>query len=123
MEIRFCFHVTDSKYIACRDFYEKLLGWSVSREWNRGPSDQGVVFCVGAVHLELLRGGASEATRCDPSFYLYIENENLVALWTDLQALGCVPSKRMRHPWGHESFVVFDPAGFKLEFFCERRVS
>lgn len=119
-ETRLCLNV--AVYGECRSFYENVLQWPVHVEWDRAPLDQGVVYQVDNAFLELLHSRPEAATRCDRSFYLYVEMECLASqrnLWDRLTEQGFPPTPITSYNWGHTSFSVRDPAGFMLKFYVK----
>jgi len=119
MEARFCAHI--HAYDQTRMFYDQVLGWAIYSEWDRSADDRGVVYQAGSLLLEFLLSESSAATRFDPSFYLYIEVDDLNLLYDKLQANGCMCAGIRDYPWGHSSFTVQDPAGLTLKFFKKMR--
>ena len=117
MEVRTCYKT--AKYDDCRSFYEGVLHWPVFKEWNRSPTNRGVVYSIEGALLELLSSSESAATKFDGSFYLYVETKELEALWNALEQAKCSPTKICSFEWGHRSFVTKDPAGFILKFFSK----
>lgn len=115
METRFCAHI--HAYDQTREFYEKVLSWTIYSEWNRSADDRGVVYQAGSLLLEFLLSELVDATCFDPSFYLYVEVADLKSLHNKLQMSGCDVADIQDYPWGHSSFTVKDPAGLTLKFF------
>ena len=119
-EVRLCVHV--APYVACRKFYEDVLGFRVYKEWDRSSNDRGVVYDIDGTFLELLLSDTAHQTTFDGTFYLYIKVPDVRAHFEALKSKGLALAPPTAYPWGHTSFSVTDPAGMKLTFFTETEV-
>ncbi len=74
-------------------FYADTLGLSITKEWNRGHDDRGVMFDVSGTTLELL--SPEDGYQPFAGFGL-------------------------RHnDWGDTSFQIIDPEGLKISLFTK----
>lgn len=122
METRFCY--LTSHYEDVRLFYETILKCQIYKEWDRSPSDKGVVYDLGTALLEVLSSNVENETKFHADgFYLYIEHEGLDNLHKDIKDKGGKPTEVKYYPWGHHSFVVRDPAGLPLKFFNQNTMA
>lgn len=114
-EVRFVFEVHD--FSATRKFYEQVLNLAAIKEWDHGdPFGKGVVYKIGNLNLEFLE---SETVSVVNKAYLYIEVEEVEALWQKLKDNKAVKvlQKLEVQPWKHLNFCVEDFNGLELKFF------
>ena len=102
------------EYQRTRDFYEKTVGLCIVSEWDRTKGDRGVVYQLGSTHLEILEGDISPLTQ---GFYVYLEVEDIDALWERLSGTVEIVDAIGTRPWGHRNFSIKDPNGFTIKFF------
>lgn len=100
-----------------RYFYENELGFTVTKEWDRGEQEKGVMFQVGNATLELLspKDGFHEVTGIDVSW----EVTNVHELWQNWKDEPNVVFALRDNDWGDTSFCISDPEGFKITFFTK----
>lgn len=105
-------------FYAVRSFYENDLGLTVTKEWDRGENDKGVMFQVGTTTLELLspEGDYKPVTGADVSWQV----ENVEEMWRAWKLESNIIFPLRDNEWGDSSFCISDPEGFKITFFTKR---
>ena len=104
-------------FASMRAFYAEILEFPITKEWNRSPDDQGVMFDVGGTTLELL---SLEEDYKEPSgFGLSLEVPNVQELWSRFQNETFVGHALRHNEWGDNSFQIHDPEGLKISFFTK----
>lgn len=100
-----------------RSFYENVLGFTVTKSWDRGDRDKGIMFDVGGTTLELLSPESSyqRITGCD--FSLEVDNVN--HLWEQMKDSADIRHELRHNSWGDTSFRIADPEGFEITFFTK----
>lgn len=104
-------------FYAVRSFYENDLGLLVTKEWDRGEIDKGVMFRVGPATLELLspESNYQQVIGTDVSW----EVLNVQELWQIWKNKPNVVFPLRDNDWGDTSFCISDPEGFKITFFTK----
>lgn len=114
-EVRFVFQVKN--FSQTRRFYEEVLNLEVVKEWDHGkPFGKGVVYKIGDLNLEFLE---SDETSIMNKAYLYIEVQEIEALWQELKdnkAVKVIQELEVQ-PWQHVNFCIKDFNGLELKFF------
>lgn len=100
-----------------RHFYEEVLEFPVTNEWNDGEKDRGVMFRVGGAIIELLSTGKEYVPVAGCSVSL--EVGDVRELWKQWQDSDAVVFPIRDNDWGDTSFAVTDPEGFKITFFTK----
>ena len=123
LEFRFAFHARD---FACSvAFYQESLGMELVGGWNR-PDGKGALLSAGGTAVIEIYGVAQGQTYDGPSpvaINLAIRLENAEAVDNFHQRLAGLGVERIEspqdRPWGHRSFVVYDPDDIPIHFYCE----
>jgi catechol 2,3-dioxygenase-like lactoylglutathione lyase family enzyme len=104
-------------FYAVRKFYEEVLGYPVTTEWDSGEQDKGVMFDVGGTTLELLspKDGYKPAQGASVAW----EVEDVMALWEEVKDKAHVAFEPRHNDWGDTSFRILDPEGFQITFFTK----
>jgi catechol 2,3-dioxygenase-like lactoylglutathione lyase family enzyme len=122
-EFRFAFHALDFERSV--HFYRDILGMAYLGGWDR-PDGKGALLAAGGNAVVEIYGAAEGEPYTGPSpaainlsirlvdavavdtFFLYLRERQ-----AGLQGL---PED---HPWGHRSFVVIDPDGIPIHYYCD----
>jgi len=102
-------------FAAMRKFYKETLGFAVLNEWDRGETDQGVMFQVGSAVLEVLT--PESAYQPIVGSGLSLEVPDVRELWEQLKDQAPVVFELRDNLWGDTSFCITDPEGFEITFF------
>jgi uncharacterized glyoxalase superfamily protein PhnB len=109
-------------YAAMVRFYREMLGMEVTLSWDE-PGNRGTLLAPGGrvenAVIEVIELGQEAVPDVQPvNVALSIEVEH-VDLWHDqLVAAGAVIARALEDaPWGHRSFGVDDPDGFRIWFY------
>lgn len=102
-----------------REFYEKNLGFKVTKEWDRTDMDKGVMFDVGGTTLELLspKKGYRAVAGVDVSWAV----PDVWQLWEHMKNSENVVFTLRENSWGDSSFCITDPEDFKITFFTKHK--
>jgi catechol 2,3-dioxygenase-like lactoylglutathione lyase family enzyme len=103
-----------------RDFYEHFLGFPMVHEWDTDKDDQGVMFRVGPVILELLAAKSSEPIQ---GVDVSLEIADVRKLWDKLKSYPKISHALRDNSWGDTSFALLDPEGFRITFFTKNDVA
>lgn len=100
-----------------RSFYERVLEYPVTHEWDHGEEDRGVMFNTGSATIELLsrRGNVQQIQ----GLALSLEVRDVRALYERVKDKVNVIFEVRHNAWGDTSFGVTDPEGLKLIFFTK----
>ncbi|OGH64748.1 MAG: hypothetical protein A2821_01165 [Candidatus Magasanikbacteria bacterium RIFCSPHIGHO2_01_FULL_41_23] len=100
-----------------RHFYETIMDWPVTKEWNRGENDKGVMFDTGGATIELLSPEKKyqPIVGCD----LSLEVSDVWELFKKFQNSDTVIYGIRDNVWGDTSFKIADPEGFEITFFTK----
>jgi catechol 2,3-dioxygenase-like lactoylglutathione lyase family enzyme len=123
LEFRFAFFARD--FAASVDFYQNTLGMTSVGGWDR-PDGKGALLSTGGTAVIEIYGAAEGKTYNGPSpeaINLAIRLANTYAVdsfYEQLKSAGA----RLEHPpedrpWGHRSFVVYDPDNIPIHYYCE----
>jgi catechol 2,3-dioxygenase-like lactoylglutathione lyase family enzyme len=110
---RICYTVQN--YDECLSFYEDTLCLKAVNQWDRSADDKGVVYLVGQIELELLKGNTNPTA--NNGEYLYIQVKNVNDVYAKLKDVAPVITPISDQTWGHRNFMIKDPAGIALKFF------
>ncbi|MCK1797741.1 VOC family protein [Streptomyces sp. XM4193] len=94
---------------ASRDFYGRVLGLAVQREFETGPGpeDLGTVYFLGGGHLEL--SGRAEQP-ANPGLRLWLQVLDVEAAHRELRERGArITRPPVREPWGLVEMWVAAP--------------
>jgi uncharacterized glyoxalase superfamily protein PhnB len=86
-------------------------------EWDRGKTDQGVMFQVGPAVLEVLTPESVYQPIVGSG--LSLEVPDVRELWTRLKDKVAVIFELRDNSWGDKSFCIADPEGFEITFFTK----
>lgn len=100
-----------------RNFYENLLTYPVTKEWNRGNEDKGVMFDTGGAIIELLTPEADYTPIQGMDLSLGVAD--VATLWEHLREQVPVIFPLRHNAWGDSSFCISDPEGLKITFFTK----
>lgn len=122
-EFRFAFSARD--FEASVNFYQNTLGMSSVGGWDRADG-KGALLSAGGTAVIEIYGAAEGETYDGPS----PEAINLAIRLADACEVDNFYEKlksagaRLDHPpenrpWGHRSFVVYDPDNIPIHYYCE----
>ena len=125
LEFRFAFFARDFQKSV--DFYQNMLGMELVGGWDR-EDGKGALLSAGGTAVVEIYGAADGKTYEGPSpvalnLALRVENATAVdKFYERLAALGAggIESPQDR-PWGHRSFVIYDPDGIPIHIYCEMK--
>lgn len=122
-EFRFAFHARD--FVASVHFYHNTLGMKYVGGWDR-PDGKGALLAAGAGTVVEIFGvpeGEHYEGPAPVAMNLALrldEPAALDAFYEELHRGGVKLEGPPRdRPWGHRSFVAFDPDGIPVHFYCE----
>lgn len=98
-----------------RTFYENILGYPVTKDWDRGENDRGVMFETGGGTIELLSPKPEYKTV--QGVGVSLEVKNVIKLWEQIKDKVDIEFGPRHSSWGDTSFRINDPEGFKVTFF------
>ena len=123
LEFRFVFTARDFQQSV--DFYRLTLGMEQVGGWDRADG-KGALLCARENVVIEIFGAADgkENNASSPaavSLALRVEDiHTLDGLYNALRAAGCrLSGPPENHSWGHRSFVVYDPDGIGIHYYCE----
>ncbi|MEU6487888.1 VOC family protein [Streptomyces sp. NPDC046887] len=94
-----------------RDFYGRVLGLAVYREFGTGP-ERGTVYFLGGGFLEV--SGRSEEPP-SPSLRLWVQVDDAQAAYEELRERGAeVVRPPKKEPWGLIEMWLSDPDGVRI---------
>lgn len=100
-----------------RSFYADVLGFPVTKEWNRSEDDRGVMFDAGGTTLELL--SPEDGYRPFAGFGLSLEVPNVHELWDQFRNEDFITFGLRHNDWGDTSFQISDPEGLRISLFTK----
>ncbi len=109
-------------YEAMLRFYGDSLGMNVVEAWDE-PENRGTLFSpgekVGSAVIEILELGKEAVPGVKPvNVVLSLEIDNVDAWHEQLLGIGIPIARGLEDaPWGHRSFGVDDPDGFRIWFY------
>jgi catechol 2,3-dioxygenase-like lactoylglutathione lyase family enzyme len=122
-EFRFAFFARDFERSVA--FYRDTLGMEMVGGWDR-PDGKGALLSAGGTAVIEIYGAAEGQAYTGPNptainLALRLENAPAVDdLYRQLAGQGATPiDPPQDRPWGHRSFVVSDPDGIPIHFYCE----
>lgn len=105
-------------------FYERGLGMTVEKEWDRGRDDRGVLLKfdgpTGATVIEVYTGSAPPTAEhlAPTGISVGIRVDDVETFAAELRERGIGVSLELEEtPWGHRSFDVTDPDGLVIVVF------
>ncbi len=123
LEFRFAFYARDFERSV--SFYRDTLGMELVGGWDR-PDGKGALLSAGGTGVIEIYGAAEGQTYEGPNpvaINLAIQLENVEAVDNFHQRLAGKGVERIEppqdRPWGHRSFVVYDPDDIPIHFYCE----
>ncbi|MFG3497673.1 VOC family protein [Streptomyces sp. NPDC047928] len=94
-----------------RDFYGRIMGLAVYREFGTGP-ERGTVYFLGGGFLEV--SGRSDAPP-SPALRLWTQVADVHAAYQELSERGAeVLRAPVREPWGLVEMWIADPDGVRI---------
>lgn len=123
LEFRFAFYARDfTRSVA---FYQETFGMELVGGWDR-PDGKGALLSAGSTAVIEIYGAADGQAYDGPSptaINLAIRLESAEAVDNFHQRLASEGVERCEapqdRPWGHRSFVVYDPDDIPIHFYCE----
>ena len=123
LEFRFAFFARNFQKSV--DFYRNALGMKSIGGWDR-EDGKGALLSAGGTAVVEIYGAANGKVYDGPSpvaLNLAIRVENASAVNQFYQQLAGQGAERIEspqdHPWGHRSFVIYDPDGIPVHIYCE----
>jgi catechol 2,3-dioxygenase-like lactoylglutathione lyase family enzyme len=123
-EFRFAFFARNFESSVA--FYRDTLGMELVGDWDR-PDGKGALLSAGGTAVIEIYGAAQGQAYTGPSptaVNLAVRLESTQAVDGFHQRLAGLGTARLEppqdRPWGHRSFVVSDPDGIPIHFYCER---
>ena len=123
LEFRFAFYARDFEHSVA--FYRDTLGMELVGSWDR-PDGKGALLSADKTGVIEIYGAAEGQTYDGPSpvgINLAIRLEDAEAVDNFHQRLAGKGVDRIEspqdRPWGHRSFVVYDPDEIPIHFYCE----
>jgi catechol 2,3-dioxygenase-like lactoylglutathione lyase family enzyme len=123
LEFRFAFYARDFEKSV--DFYRDVLGMKPVGGWDR-PDGKGALLSAGGTAVIEIYGAAQGKTYTGPApsalnLALRVGTAEEVDRWhanltASGQRLAGPPENR---PWGHRSFIVYDPDDIPVHIYCE----
>jgi catechol 2,3-dioxygenase-like lactoylglutathione lyase family enzyme len=123
IEFRFAFFAKDFERSV--SFYQDTLGMRYISGWDR-PDGKGALLSAGGNAVVEIYGAAEGKTYEGPSpvavnLAIRLSSETEVNdLYDQLNSAGVnlegLPQNR---PWGHHSFILRDPDGIPIHYYCE----
>ena len=123
LEFRFAFYARD--FVKSVDFYQNTLGMEYVGGWDR-EDGKGALLSAGGTAVVEIYGAAEGKEYIGPApvalnLALRLSNASDVDLF--YQRLAGKGVERIEspqdRPWGHRSFVVYDPDGIPIHVYCE----
>jgi catechol 2,3-dioxygenase-like lactoylglutathione lyase family enzyme len=122
-EFRFAFYARDFKKSV--DFYQNILGMKYVGGWDR-EDGKGALLSAGGTAVVEIYGAAEGKTYEGPrpialNLALRLENASVVdSFYERLAGQGIERSEEPQNrPWGHRSFILYDPDGIPIHIYCE----
>ncbi len=123
LEFRFAFFARDFDRSVL--FYKDILGMEYIGGWDREDGKGALLSAGGMAVIEIY--GAAEGKGYDgPSpvaLNLAIRVENVSAVDKFFEKLSGISGERIEspkdHPWGHRSFIAYDPDQIPIHIYCE----
>ena len=109
-------------YEAMLKFYHDDLGMQITHEWDE-PDDRGTLLAfggrAGSTAIEVIDLEDEAAPGVKPvNVVLSIQVEDANSLHDELVGRGIVIARGLEDaPWGHRSFGIDDPDGFRIWFY------
>jgi catechol 2,3-dioxygenase-like lactoylglutathione lyase family enzyme len=124
LEFRFAFFAGD--FDRSIQFYGDTLGLQPVPDWWDRPDGKGALFVVGGTAVIEIYGAADGTAYDGPSptaINLALRLANAEAVNSFHKRLAALNIARLQQPedrpWGHRSFVVYDPDGIPIHIYCE----
>ncbi len=123
LEFRFAFYARDFERSVA--FYRDTLGMEAVGGWDR-PDGKGALLSTGGAAVIEIYGAAQGESYQGPgpvALNLAIRLASVKAVddyYQRLAGLGLAQLEPPQdRPWGHRSFIVHDPDGIPIHFYCE----
>ena len=123
LEFRFSFYASD--FDRSVRFYKDVLGMQLLSGWDR-PDGKGALLMVGGSAVVEIYGAADGETYSGPKpAAVHIALRLATAAEVNgyyneyYEAGEHVEGPPEDRPWGHRSFIVYDPDGIPVHIYCE----
>lgn len=123
LEFRFAVHARD--FVASVNFYHKILGMKYIGGWDR-PDGKGALLSVNSGGVVEIYGPPEDKRYEGPAprsinLAFRLADESAVdEFYKELHGRSVKLSGPPQHrPWGHRSFIAFDPDGIPVHLYCE----
>ena len=123
LEFRFAFFARD--FEASVHFYQHVLGMPSIGGWDR-PDGKGALLSAGGNAVIEIYGAAQGKTYDGPSpqainLAIQLADAGQVdGFYEELKSAGVrLADPPEDRPWGHRSFIVYDPDGIPIHYYCE----
>jgi uncharacterized glyoxalase superfamily protein PhnB len=109
-------------YEAMVGFYRNKLGMDVTLSWDE-PDNRGTLLAVGGkasnTVVEVIELGDEAVPGVQPvNVALSIEVDDVDAWHNELVKRGIIITRKLEDaPWGHRSFGITDPDGFRIWYY------
>ena len=130
LEFRFAFFARD--FDKSVHFYRDILGMEPTGQWWNRPDGKGALLSAGGIAVIEIYGAAEGKTYEGPAptaINLALRFENASAVDDFHKRLAAFESGALKggdrlelpqdRPWGHRSFIVYDPDGIAVHIYCE----
>ena len=111
-----------NNYEAMLKFYRDSLGMSITEEWNE-PGNRGTLLTFGGktanTVIEVIELGDEAIPGVKPVNVVLSIEVDAVDRWHDQLKKRSIPIARKLEnaPWGHRSFGIDDPDGFRIWYY------
>lgn len=111
-----------NNYEAMLKFYRDSLGMSITEEWNE-PGNRGTLLAFGGkianTVIEVIELGDEAIPGVKPVNVVLSIEVDAVDQWHDQLKKRSIPIARKLEnaPWGHRSFGIDDPDGFRIWYY------
>ncbi|MFL7867478.1 MAG: VOC family protein [Anaerolineales bacterium] len=111
-----------NNYEAMLKFYRDSLGMSITEEWNE-PGNRGTLLAFGGkianTVIEVIELGDEAIPGVKPVNVVLSIEVDAVDRWHDQLKKRSIPIARKLEnaPWGHRSFGIDDPDGFRIWYY------
>jgi catechol 2,3-dioxygenase-like lactoylglutathione lyase family enzyme len=122
LEFRFAFYAQDFERSV--SFYQNTLGMKLIGGWDR-PDSKGALLSAGGTAVVEIYGAPEGKTYNGPTpvainLALRLDNQAEVdRFYEELKEAGVEVTPPEDRAWGHRSFIVYDPDGIPVHYYCE----